>query len=351
MQLLDSTKQIDSTEKPEQLEKLYKKLSNVLNGYLLDDRTHKQANEIVKQICDLDDWIRHDIIYIMLHIYEYSNKLKENNPKNDKNKIQKQLKGEFKKLNEILYWKEYDTTEIMKDVLKISKKLNIDIDLHLEHSIIWTMWDNLYRDISITSWKISNIDERLISKNSTNNIKTNFITKIFNLFTEKEGYNEEKLELKNYFWKINAPLYRIFINTITNAKQAWAKKIDVYLSCLIWSERLILKIADDWKWMNESIIKDVLFKKWESTKKESWINYWVWMHEIAKLVWSYNWEMEVYSKQWNKTIQALYTNHNLTTTNNNITSIINEFKSSWLYDTCIKSENWNEFIFKIPLNK
>jgi len=341
--------QINPIKKKPQLNNLYKELENTLGGYLLDERIYKKANELIDKIYGIDSWIWHDIRNIVLFIYEYSIQLKENDPEDDKSEIQNHIKQQFKKLNELIYWKEYNTTEIMKDILDISKKLNINIDLHFFNNIIWTIWDGLYKDIKINYWEIVDVDERLILRDSTNNIKTSFITKLFNLFSDKKTYNKENLELKNYFWKFNAPLYRILINTITNAQQAWATKIDVYVSYLAWTERLILKIVDNWQWMDEHIIKNILFQKWESTKKESWINYWVWMHEIAKLVWSYNWEIEVYSKQWNTKLQALYPNNNLISNNNNIKPINKNFILWKIYNTYIKSENWSEFVFKLSV--
>jgi len=100
--------------------------------------------------------------------------------------------------------------------------------------------------------------------------------------------------------------------------------------------------------MDKNIVNNILFKQWESTKKDSWINYWIWMYEIAKLVWQYDWEIEVYSKQWDKKLMWLYNADNLI--KNNIEAIDKnlEFKTLW-YDTYIKWETWTEFVFKIPV--
>jgi len=350
MKTLNSPEQTNSIEKQEQLENLYKELFNILGNYLLDNKIYGKVNKVVDKIYGLDVWIWHDIRNIILFIYEYSMKLKRNNPKDDKDKIQNNIKQQFKKLNELFYWKEYDTTEIMKDILEISNRMDIDINIHLINNIMLSMWNDLHKDISINSWKIENIDERLILKNSTNNIRISFITKLLNLFNNNEKkYNEDNLELKNYFWRFNAPLYRIFINTITNAKQAWATKVDVYVSHMMASQRLMFKIVDNGKWMDKNTIESVLFKKWESKKKESWINYWVWMYGIAKLVWSYNWEMEVYSKQWDTKIKWLYANYSLSEEEIKPISDIKYIDKKDIYQTCIKSENWSEFVFKLPV--
>jgi hypothetical protein len=122
---------LKNDEKIEKLENLYNQLFNILNTNNFDKEILEEANKINKQIAKIDSGIAHDVNNIILTIRMCSIKIKGNNPKNNIDKNKKLLKEQIQNLNNLLYGKEYDTTEIMKDVLKISKLLNININLNL----------------------------------------------------------------------------------------------------------------------------------------------------------------------------------------------------------------------------
>jgi len=89
------------------------------------------------------------------------------------------------------------------------------------------------------------------------------------------SYDEIKL-LK--FWEIQwIPVSRIIWNLFKNAKEAGATK--VYVTITKSYTKDILIVSDNGPWIDESIVKNVLFKKWISTKGE---NRWIWMHFLWK---------------------------------------------------------------------
>ena len=249
------------------------------------------TNELVNDFFSLEDLLnkddvrnyRNEIIDLTKKIISYWNNIWDFRLKHDYNnaimsiwKIQMifdwLISWDFKKIfwyakssvEDILWLKSlYDINDIKNILVELSFINSINIDMKIED------WFSNYKNvITAENWNI-------ISSNK-------------NIF--------EWENLKNIFPDINLEVRRIFQNLVKNSKEAWATNILITFWKLLISWKLIIKYIDNWNWMSYNIIKDVLFKKWLSTKLDSSTNKWEWMNGLSKMFYENNVDIDIYSK-------------------------------------------------------
>jgi len=242
----------------------------------------------------------------------------------------------------------FSINEIKDLLVLLSKTENVDIDFNIDE-----------KNIKIKDWIIKNANNWLffwytILKNELDK-KRWWIKNIFNkFFRNKDLYKD--LDFKDfcidiyYENKINFELWRLFQNLIKNSKEAWANNIKISIS--EWIISMIVKYLDNWSWMNDDIILNKMFIKWESTKKDSWKNLWIWMNWIAWLMGEKWVNVDIYSQTngWYFAKWFIFSAFKWISEWGSLKewyADLNNKKYHW--ETWeFPNETWTEFVFKFP---
>lgn len=255
---------------------------------------------------------------------------------------EKYLKYIEKDLDKFLQ-KKFTEKEIMDLSSNISKQLWLELDFNIFKS--YKVNSNWFIELNIifnNNWEVISLDKDYFLYNRS--IKD----KLFELLGVKLSLSSEDIKIKNNLsMNFKWPIHSIILNTMKNAKEAWATKIKVMLLDSIFSDMVMLKVIDNASWMDENTIKNILFKKWVSTKSSSWTNMWVWMYELVKNFLSNEWEVELYSKRDWEMLEFYY--HKMGIKKDNIKPLINHNRDSLynsIYEPKISWNSWTEFVFK-----
>jgi len=199
------------------------------------------------------------------------------------------------------------------DLYKVASEYAVNYWLNLNFYI--NHWLSKYKISLDRNWKVM---ERHIWCYGVKEIKQSVVWNLLSMFwiEKTPRYDEIKL-LKNIPFD-GLPVRRILWNLLKNAKEAWAKTVNV--SILYTFSQDIIIVSNDGPSMTVEEIENVLFKKGVSSKGE---NRGIWMYYLAKDILESDWEIQVISINENmETIEANYAKPYSKITSDNITWLI-----------------------------
>jgi hypothetical protein len=211
-----------------------------------------------------------------------------------------------------------------------------------------------------SSYNINDVKNILIDLSFINDIKIDMIIEdwFFNSSNVISIENWDVISSNEYLFKwdnlkkvfpdINLEIRRIFQNLVKNSKEAWSTNISITFWILLISWRLVIKYVDNWTWMTYNIIKDVLFKKWFTTKIDSWTNKWEWMHWLSKIFYENEVDIDIYSRNldsWFVWAWIIVDWFNIDEWKDNISWIV-DITKTWYYKEDFPFETWTEFVLK-----